>query len=156
MSGKDATRHGAIDVEIGNPWGLGDCRQALSASIIAVVSSRSGRRDGRAEKTTMGRGKNFHRGERRTFEQDAPNPDPAWTIPPRPSAPAMSVVPSSPGASHSGTVRRFDTARGFGFIRPDDGSPDVFVHISAVKRAGLAHAPCLPLVRGVLVRGIGV
>jgi CspA family cold shock protein len=36
-----------------------------------------------------------------------------------------------------GTVKFFNTQRGFGFIQPADGSRDVFVHISAVERAGL-------------------
>jgi CspA family cold shock protein len=38
----------------------------------------------------------------------------------------------------TGTVKFFNTQRGFGFIEPDDGSKDAFVHISAVERAGLS------------------
>jgi CspA family cold shock protein len=36
-----------------------------------------------------------------------------------------------------GTVKFFNTQKGYGFIRPEDGSKDVFVHITAVERAGL-------------------
>ena len=38
----------------------------------------------------------------------------------------------------TGTVKWFDPAKGFGFIEPEDGSNDAFVHISAVERAGLS------------------
>ncbi len=37
-----------------------------------------------------------------------------------------------------GTVKFFNSARGYGFIAPEDGSKDVFVHISAVEEAGLS------------------
>ena len=38
-----------------------------------------------------------------------------------------------------GTVKWFNTQKGYGFIQPEDGSKDVFVHISAVERSGLGN-----------------
>lgn len=39
---------------------------------------------------------------------------------------------------NQGTVKWFNATKGYGFIAPDNGGPDVFVHISAVERSGLA------------------
>ena len=39
----------------------------------------------------------------------------------------------------TGTVKWFNSMKGYGFIQPEDGSKDVFVHISAVERAGIGN-----------------
>jgi CspA family cold shock protein len=54
-----------------------------------------------------------------------------------------------------GTVKWFNSQKGYGFIQPDDGSKDVFVHISAVERAGLGSLIEGQKVRFELERGNG-
>ena len=50
---------------------------------------------------------------------------------------SLSRSPTGTGAWLQATVKWFNATKGFGFIQPDSGGKDVFVHISAVERAGL-------------------
>ena len=49
--------------------------------------------------------------------------------------------PGGEASELHGTVKWFNPEKGFGFVSPADGSPDVFLHISALKQAGLQDAP---------------
>lgn len=53
------------------------------------------------------------------------------------SGPAPRAAASGPTTEVDGTVKWFDTAKGFGFIAPDGGGRDVFVHVRALERSGL-------------------
>lgn len=46
---------------------------------------------------------------------------------------------ASPVKRQNGKVKFFDKDRGFGFVTPDDGGRDVFVHVSSVQRSGMPH-----------------
>ena len=46
-------------------------------------------------------------------------------------------MPSGPAESLEGVVKWYDPARGFGFILPNDGSKDIFVHVTALRRSGI-------------------
>lgn len=48
---------------------------------------------------------------------------------------------SGPGSEMSGTVKWFNPDKGFGFVTPSGGGQDVFLHVSALKEAGLQDAP---------------
>jgi CspA family cold shock protein len=54
----------------------------------------------------------------------------------------------------TGKVKWFDASKGYGFIKPDDGSPDVFVHLSEVMKAKLPHLrPDVPIAYSLEVEG---
>ena len=42
------------------------------------------------------------------------------------------------GDKHQGTVKWFDPRKGYGFISPDDGKKDIFIHISALEKSGIS------------------
>lgn len=74
--------------------------------------------------------------ELRAGKRERPAPDTSST-PHVATAPQAAPAPVA-DAGKIGTVKWFNAEKGFGFIGPDDGGPDVFVHISQVEHSGLA------------------
>ncbi|MGQ9369095.1 cold-shock protein [Azospirillum sp. ST 5-10] len=63
---------------------------------------------------------------------------PARPRPDTPGGPSRAAAPGGPTSEVDGTVKWFNTAKGYGFVRPDSGERDVFVHVRALERAGLS------------------
>ena len=61
----------------------------------------------------------------------------ATPVPSRRSS-AQATTSNGPSVEETGTVKRFNTQRGYGFIAPNSGGKDAFVHISALERSGIA------------------
>ena len=85
------------------------------------------------------RHQDFRNPRRREFDADTFYPQPR-TFGTRPRFNRAPMGPPS-GPPVSGVVKWFNPEKGFGFVSPADGSPDVFLHVSALKQAGLQDAP---------------
>ena len=73
--------------------------------------------------------------------------------PPRRAGPADTSYRRGPSVDMQGTVKWYNQQKGFGFITPDDGSKDIFVHASTLARAGLDQLPDGTRVMAKVVQG---
>ena len=87
--------------------------------------------------------RNYREPRRRGFDDDHFGASRGGSFEPPPrfaqSRPPQARAPSGPPID--AVVKWFNPEKGFGFVSPADGSPDVFLHVSALKQAGLQDAP---------------
>jgi len=126
-------------------------RQGAQVGDLRLMPCRAQRLQRGATGIATGQGKNAQ--HRPRFQQRAAGSDgicddrvchwrtPTYFCHPRPAVPAQQRPPARwwlrRRGMAKGTVKWFNTSKGFGFIAPDDGGKDIFVHISAVEQSGM-------------------
>jgi len=132
-AGRDSLPEGAtlvVDLVEGRKGAQVSAVRSIDVSTAAPARPKAERRPfGGGERRPFdgGERRSFEGGERRSFDGERRAP----------SGPRRSF--DGPVSEMTGTVKWFNSTKGFGFISPDGGERDVFVHIKALERSGLAE-----------------